>query len=224
MPFRGDKEKLIEIIDGYPGLANRLRTQPGLIPPCFSHADLNSGICNPRIPLRPNEPHLCALHKSCLVAKMLAAGRSCRVVAMRDMPYDDVVALASEDDTLFTDTTSAAVNPPNRAQSVGQEDRQRIRAAVASMSLEPPKNPYRRRSVRRFVFDILSTRWISLADLRAAILAYTKTSRPDWVIAQVTSVAAQSTYGYRIVEADGLFRAFRRKNTTTPGTPSGSPS
>lgn len=125
---------------------------------------------------------------------------------MRDTPYADILASVADDESLF----SASSEPPGTGDA--NADAQRIRATLAVLPTQVcrPTNPYRRRSIRRFAFELLATRWISLADLRAAIGAYARTARADWVIAQITSITAQVSHGYRIVEANGQFKAFRR--------------
>lgn len=207
--FKGDREKLIEIIDGFPGLANHLRSEQAkghvLVPNCFSDPDLESGVCNPNLPLKACEPHLCSMHKSCLVAKLLSAGVKMDTVATREQPYEEILA---EADVLFD-------QPPEEEASDYQadevKDRQAIRGHSLSISLQPPDNPFRKNSIRRLVLDILARDWISLNDLKA-ILASTRgiIRRLDLIIHQVTSIATQESYGYRIIESMGRYKAFRR--------------
>lgn len=207
--FKGDREKLIEMIDGFEGLAEYLRTEQAkgrvLVPPCFSDPDLESGVCNPNLPLKACEPHLCSMHKSCLVAKLLSSGIKADFMAAREQPYEEILA---EADALF-DQQLEEEAPGYQADEI--KDRQAIRGQSLSISLQPPENPFRKNSIRRLVLDILARDWISLNDLKA-ILATTRgvIRRLDLIIHQVTSIATQESYGYRIIESMGRYKAFRR--------------
>lgn len=196
--FRGDKKRLIALIDGRPGA----KYPDDLIPPCFGDPNLESGICNPLLPLRDGEPHLCAVAKSCLAAKMLSHGIPIEYSTARDRPYEEILA---EADQLFD-------QPPETATD-GDEvrDRNVLRASAVSVRLQQPVNPYRRNSLRRWVLEILSHDWISLQDLKAALR--TKKDgirRIDLVIGQVTSLGSQESHGYRILESSGKYKAFQR--------------
>lgn len=206
--FKGDREKLVEIVDGYPGLADYLRSERAkgkqLIPySCFSDPDLESGVCNPHLPLKPGEPHLCSLHKTCLVAKLLSCGVRVDYMAARERPYEEILA---EADALFDQ------QPEEDAPEAGDEikDRQTIRGHSLSISLQPPENPFRRNSIRRLVLDILSRDWITLNDLKAILMSKKGIRRLDLIIHQVTSIATQESYGYRIIESMGKYKAFKR--------------
>jgi hypothetical protein len=200
--FKGDREKLVEIVDGYPGLADYLRKRQ-IVPRCFSDPNLESGVCNPHLPLKGNEPHLCAFHKSCLVAKLLSCGIKCGPFEAREKPYEEILASA---DALFD-------QPPEDETFVDMDetkDRQTIRGQALSISLQSPVNPFRKNSIRRLVLDILSRDWISLTDLKAVLLSKKGIKRLDLIVHQVTSIATQDHYGFRIIEALGRFKAFRR--------------
>jgi hypothetical protein len=200
--FKGDREKLVEIVDGYPGLADYLRKRQ-IVPRCFSDPNLESGVCNPHLPLKGNEPHLCAFHKSCLVAKLLSNGIKCSPFEAREKPYEEILA---EADALFD-------QPPDEdapGETDETKDRQTIRGHALSISLQPPLNPFRKNSIRRLVLDILSRDWISLADLKAVLMSKKGIKRLDLIVHQVTSIATQEHYGYRIIESMGRFKAFKR--------------
>ena len=202
--FKGDREKLVEIVDGHPGLAEHLRENKLIPYSCFSDPDLESGVCNPHLPLRDGEPHLCALHKSCLIAKLLSRGIRVDFMDARERPYEEILA---EADQLFDHPSE------DEEQPAGEEDkdRQTIRGQVLSISLQPPLNPFRRNSIRRFALDILTRDWVSFKDLKA-ILTSSKhgVRRLDLIIHQVTSIATQEQFGYRIVESMGKYKAFKR--------------
>lgn len=201
--FKGDREKLVEIVDGYPGLAEYLRKRSMIPKGCFSDPNLESGVCNPHLPLKDNEPHLCALHKSCLVAKLLSSGIPCSAFEARDKPYEEVLA---EADALFDQPLEDDTPEANDEA----KDRQVIRAHALSISLLPPVNPFRKNSIRRLVLDIFSRDWITLNDLKAILQSKKGIRRLDLIIHQVTSVATQEHYGYRIIESMGRFKAFKR--------------
>lgn len=201
--FQGDREKLVEIVDGKPGTAEHLREKKLIPYSCFSDPDLESGVCNPLLPLKDGEPHLCALYKSCLIAKLLSRGIKVDFMDARERPYEEILA---EADQLFD-------HPPEEDTPATEDDRDRhvIRGQVLSISLQPPVNPFRRNSIRRFALDVLSRDWVSFKDLKA-ILTTSKhgVRRLDLIIHQVTSIATQEQFGYRIVESMGKYKAFRR--------------
>lgn len=198
--FRGDKKRLIGLIDGKRGVVYPDK----LIPFCYSDPNLESGVCNPLLPLRDGEPHLCALYKSCLAAKLLSEGVAVNYMEARDRPYEEILADA---DQLF-DRPSDDTDATNQTEIL---DRNTIRAHALSITLQPPPNPFRRNSLRRSVLDILSRDWVSLNDLKAILLTKKgEIRRADLVISQVTSLSTQETSGYRIVESMGRYKAFRR--------------
>ena len=207
--FRGDPEKLVEVVDGYAGLADYLRSERAkgrrMIPWCFSDPNLESGVCNPGVPLDPkkNESHLCALHKACLVAKLLSCSIPCNPFEARERPYEEILADA---DQLF-DQEPEDSTPEVRDTLV---DRQTIRAEAHAINLQMPVNPFRNNSVRKLILDILSRDWVSLADLKAIISSKHGIRRLDLILHNVTSIATQEQHAYRIVESGGKFKAFRR--------------
>jgi hypothetical protein len=202
--FKGDREKVVEIVDGYPGLAEYIRKRQ-IVPRCFSDPNLESGVCNPGLALDPkkNEPHLCAFAKSCLVAKLLSCGIKCSPFEAREKPYEEVLA---EADALFDQEPDEET--PGEADET--KDRQIIRGHSLSISLQPPVNPFRKNSIRRLVLDILARDWISLSDLKAVLMSKKGIKRLDLIVHQVTSIATQEHYGYRIIESMGRFKAFKR--------------
>lgn len=208
--FKGERETLIGVVDGYPGLvkhiqARRLRDGVDLVPWCFSDPNLESGVCNPNLPLKENEPHLCSLHKSCLIAKLLSCGIKCDPFKAREKPYEEVLA---EADALF-DQEPEDSTPEERDELL---DRQTIRAQAHAVTLQPPPNAFRKNSVRKLILDILSRDWISLKDLKAVVATTGKMNvrRLDLILHNVTSIATQEEKGYRIVESNGKYKAFRR--------------
>lgn len=202
--FKGDKKRLIALIDGRLMDGRPVDYPDELIPSCFGDPNLESGICNPLLPLRDGEPHLCAVHKSCLVAKMLSRGVAVDFMRVREKPYEEVLA---EADQLFDQPPEE----PEADQSDETRDRHVVRASAISVGLQPPPNPYRRSSLRRWVLDILAQDWISLKDLKAALRAKKDgIRRIDLVIGQVTSMGSQESHGYRIIESMGRYKAFRR--------------
>lgn len=195
--FRGDKRRLIQVVHGSTLVPN------DKIPYCFSDPNLESGICNPNLPLREGEPGFCALAKSCLVAKALAVKIPVDSFKCGEKEYDEILA---ECDALFDIENAPQPNP-----AMESSDRQKLRGHAVSISVMAPSNPFRKRSLRRAVLDILSQNWISLADLKAAMLSLnTDAKRLDLTISQITSIASQEDNGYRIVEAFGKFKAFHR--------------
>jgi len=198
--FKGDRKKLVSLVDGKLGV----EVPDKLIPACFSDPNLESGICNPLLPLKKGEPHLCALHKSCLIAKLLSRSIQFPFMEARNKSYEEIL---SEADQLFD-------CPPEEDPSIAdteRQDRQSLRAQVLSVPLEPPFNPFRRNSLRRFLLEILSQDWISMRDLRAILMSKKEGIRRfDLVIGQVTSLGTQEHHGYRIVESAGKYKAFRR--------------
>lgn len=196
--FRGDKQRLIQVVEG---LSDKVSAAQ--IPPCFSDPNLESGICNPQLPLQDGEPCECVFAKSCLVAKLLSVNIQINALKCVKKPYEQVLAEADE---LFE-----RQQPLEADASTEQTDRQHIRAHVASLPLQPPLNPFRKNSLRRLVLDILIRDWITLGDLKAAVLSLRKeASRLDSVIGQVTSLSTQEENSYRIVESFGRFKAFRK--------------
>lgn len=201
--FKGDREKLVEIVDGYPGLAEHLRQRKIVPYSCFSDPDLESGVCNPHLPLKGGEPHLCSIYKTCLVAKLLSCGIPCSPFEARDKTYEEILADA---DALFDQPPEETT--PEAADEV--RDRQQIRGQALSISLQPPVNPFRKNSIRRLILEVLSRDWISLNDLKAILISKKGARRLDLIIHQVTSIATQESYGYRIIEAMGKYKAFLR--------------
>ena len=205
--FQGDKDHLIEIVDGYPGLAKHLKAKRAAgqehVPFCLSDPNLESGVCNPHLPLKPGEAHMCAFVKTCLVAKMLSCGIQTDFMTAADKPYEEILA---EADALF----DQPAEEEGTSTSDEIKDRQLIRGHSLSISLQPPVNPFRKHSIRRLVLDILSRDWISLSDLKAILTSTKGIRRLDLIIHQVTSVATQENYGYRIIEAMGRYKAFKR--------------
>lgn len=168
------------------------------IPACFSDPHLDSGVCNPHLPLRHGEKIQCALVKSCLAAKLCAAGLVDIQTAM-DSTYD---ALLAHGDSLFDQQQV----PP------GDEftDRQKLRGHVVSMPVVPPVNPYRKNSLRRAVLDLLIHDWMTVTEIRSHLIKNASAQRIDTAIAQVTSLVAQESHNYRVVESLGKYKAFRR--------------
>lgn len=196
--FKGDKQRLIQIVEGTnePVLAES-------IPYCFSDPNLESGICNPHLPLQEGEPCECVFAKSCLVAKLLAENISINAVKCAKKPYEQVLAEADE---LFEKQQSEHVDV-----STEQLDRQHLRAHTTSISLQKPNNPFRKNSLCRLVLDILIRDWITLGDLKAAVLSLRKdAARIDSIIGKVTSLITQEANGYRILESFGKFKAFKK--------------
>lgn len=197
--FRGDKLRLIRAVEGF----GEDFTDANTIPPCHSDPNLESGICNPQLPLTSSEPCECVFAKSCLVAKLLSCGIPVNVAKAAQKPYEQVLAEADE---LF-ERQQRSVQEAD--PSIELVDRQHARAHVASIPLQPPVNPFRRHSLRRLVLDLLIRDWTTLGDLKAAVLSVRNdAARLDTVIAQVTSLATQETNNYRIVESFGKYKAF----------------
>lgn len=195
--FKGDRQRLIQIVEGITEPVNSEQ-----IPPCFSDPNLESGICNPQLPLAEGEPCECAFSKSCLVAKLLSVNIPINAVKCAQKPYEQVLAEADE---LF----ERQQQPIESDATTEQADRQHLRAHVASVSLQPPPNTFRKNSLRRLVLDILIRDWITLGDLKAAVLSLRKdAARIESVIGQVTSLTTQEANGYRIVESFGKYKAF----------------
>ena len=197
--FRGDKERLIHLVDA-------AKCPASVIPTCFGDPDFESGMCNPNMPLRPGETFQCAVSKSCLVAKMITAHIAVKPTEARERSYQDILADA---DALFDEPSSDATD--NDPATEGS-DRNALRAHAVSISLsKPPPNPYRRGSMRRLVLDILGREWIALPDLKARMLSLKADIRRfDLIVGQVTSVSSQETYGYRILETFGRYKAVAR--------------
>jgi hypothetical protein len=197
--FKGDKQRLIEIVEG---LSESIPTSK--IPPCFSDPNLESGVCNPQLPLHEGEPYECALAKSCLVAKLLSMNIPINAIHCSKKSYEQVLA---ESDELFARQESPQYNAVQE-----QNDRQRVRAHGVSISLQPAVNPFRRDSLRRLVLDIFIRNWTTLGDVKATVLSLRKeaATKVDAVIAQVTALTAQEAHGYRIVESFGRYKCFKR--------------
>lgn len=197
--FKGDKQRLIQVVQGVTEPYD-----PDIIPPCFGDPNLESGVCNPLRTLAEGEPGECVFAKSCLVAKMLASNIPVDVFKCRDKSYEQVL---SEADELF-EKKQKVVEPDPGSE---QEDRQHLRAHIASVALRPPINPFRKNSLRRLVLDILGNGWVTLGDLKATVLAIRPdATRLDIVIGQVTSLTTQEANAYRILESFGKYKAFRK--------------
>jgi len=203
--FKGDKKRLIQVVEGMTGpLVNQ--NGKSIIPPCFSDPNLESGVCNPLLPLRVDrgEPCECIFVKSCLVAKLLSVNIPINAVKAAHKPYEQVLAEADE---LFEQRQEQEKVDPN----VEIRDRQHLRAHVASIVLQPPLNPFRKNSLRRLVLDLMTKDWITLGDLKAAVLALRPdAARLDQVIQQVTALTAQEAGNYRILEQFGKYKSFRK--------------
>jgi hypothetical protein len=200
--FHGDKKLLIKAVE-------KRDCHSKIIPKCFSDPLLESGVCNPLLPLKKEEPHLCAFHKSCLVALLISHKVSAGDIIQPGQSYEELLAIGDE---IFD------VVPPE--PTVGKEEdasiRQKLRAHIVSMNLAPVKNPFRKNSLRNIILDVLSRDWISLNDLCAAVIALKPgTKCLDLVIGQVTNIATQEQMCYRIVEAFGKYRAFGREDKCT---------
>lgn len=193
--FAGDREALVKSVEGRDIASSCL-------PTCFSDPDLESGMCNPNMPLRCGESYQCAVAKSCLVAKLASLGQAV-TEETGAQSYSEILANA---DILFEGRTL-----PEASSLSDEIDRLELRAFVFSIPLQPPRNPFRTDSLRRQVLDILSRTWISLDDLRARLLTLrADIRRLDLVVSQVTSITSQEMYGYRILEMYGRYRAVER--------------
>lgn len=193
--FKGDRAALVRTVDG-------VTLSGDIIPPCFSDPDLESGQCNPHVPLRPGEVVLCALHKSCLAAKMLAARLPLKPKDLIGKTYDDVLLTA---DALFEG------EHPKVAESTVNTDREQLRGFLFSLSLQPATNPFRLHSIRWHIFEALSKEWVTLSDLRTQLrLLKVSERRLEAALAYVTTLTTQETYGYRIVEVYGKYRCYSR--------------
>lgn len=192
--FKGDKRALVKMVEGH-------NIPAATIPACFSDPDLESGMCNPNMPLRCGEAYQCSVAKSCLAAKLASLGQVLPE-NIKSRSYSEILADA---DILFEGRTLPEISITEDA------DRLELRAFVFSIPLRPPKNPFRADSMRRQILDILSRGWISLADLKARLLTMrADVRRLDLVISQVTSITSQEMYSYRIIEAHGRYRAVER--------------
>lgn len=199
--FKGDKERLIQIVEQ---LASPIK-DPKIIPPCFSDPNLESGVCNPQLPLRENELAECVFAKSCLVAKLLSCSIPIQAVKCAKKSYAEVLA---ESDELFE--RQQTLNPPDMVTNEA-DDRQKLRGHGASIPLQPPVNPFRKNSLRRLVLDVMTRNWVSLGDLKATLFSLVPdATRIDQAIAQVFFVGTQEANNYRVVEAFGKYKAFRR--------------
>lgn len=193
--FKGDKCALVKQVEGH-------NIPPTTIPSCFSDPDLESGMCNPNMPLRCGEAYQCSVAKSCLVAKLASLGQSVPS-DIKNKSYSEILA---EADILFEGRALPASD-----SSTEDADRLELKAFVFSIPLKPPKNPFRADSMRRQILDILSRGWISLADLKARLLTMrADVRRLDLAISQATSIASQEAYNYRIIEIYGRYRAVER--------------
>ena len=206
--FKGDRSLLVKVLEGKVGQTP---------PPCFSDPDLESGVCNPMLPLRRDEPFLCAFHKSCLAARLIASQvpfqRVKEIAGSRSpstSPLTQYEELLAEGDVIFD-------RPPIEPSIDENEEiliRQKLRAQVVAMNLTPVRNSFRKKSLRFIILDILNREWISLDELRAAVIAIKPSTKClDLVIGQVTNIATQERNGYRIVEAFGKYRAFGREDS-----------
>lgn len=194
--FEGDRGRLIEEVQG-------VTISDKSMPPCFSDPNLESGVCNPHEPLSPAEPCQCALYKSCLVAKMIASGISIRSTDARSMEYDEILAGA---DILFDKEAEQYLTNENEGV-----DRYHLRAHAVGISLRRSINSYRKNSMRRLIFDILSENWTTLIDLKAQIkAAKNDVENIDVVLSQVTTLTAQEERGYRVMESFGRYKIFKR--------------
>jgi len=199
--FAGNKELLIKVIEGREG-------QGKIIPNCFSDPLLESGTCNPLLPLRSGEPCLCAFHKSCFAAKLLSYKIPAKEIINngKNLTYEELLALG---DVVFDQSPIE----PTVSEAEETKTRQKLRAQVVSMNLSPARNPFRKNSLRFIILDILSRDWISLKDLRAAVIVLKPSTKClDLVVGQVTNIATQEQNCYRIVETFGKYRAFRRED------------
>lgn len=190
--FVGDKVRLVKTVDGKD-------CNPAVIPPCFSDPDLTSGQCNPNVPLKDGEQHLCSLHKSCLVAKML----SCRIpISPRDLvgkSYDSILLTA---DDLFDNSTEGRTAPV---------DREQLRGFLFSLDFKNPKNPFRLHSTRWHILEALSKGWTNVETIIAQLrLMKVSERRIESSLLYVTAITTQECYQYRILEQHGQYRAFAR--------------
>lgn len=199
--FKGNKGYLVRLIEGKVG-------QESIIPQCFSDPDLLSGECNAMMPVHNPDSFLCAFSKSCLVAKLISKKVK---VDLEKAPSQSYEQLLADGDALFEQESEPAVVvlPENDEITA----RQKLRAHVVSISIAPPPiNPFRKNSLRSIILDILSRDWITLGELRAAVVALKPNIKClDLVIGQVTNIATQEQNGYRVVEAFKKYRAFNRE-------------
>lgn len=210
--FRGDKKLIVKAVEGRD-------CHDKIIPVCFSDPKLESGMCNPLLPIREEEPCLCAFHKSCLIAKLLSHKVSISAnEIIKGQTYEELLAVGDE---IFDHPQSE----PTMDEVDEIRTRQKLRAQIVSMNLEAVKNPFRQNSLRHIILDVLSRDWISLKDLKATVIALKPNTKClDLVIGQVTNIATQEHNKYRIIEAFGQYRAFGREDSCSQSTQSPQPS
>lgn len=171
----------------------------GRMPRCFTDPDISSGVCNPLLPLRPDEPCECALARSCLIARLLKDDKSIPLAELKDRPYDEILTRA--------DNVWSAL----QAHKQEEADRQKVRVHVASAKMAPAVNPFRIGSLRHFIVETLAKDWTALSDLLADIAMHVPDAKNvDLVLDYVTSITSQEQHGYRIMESGGLYKCFAR--------------
>lgn len=169
------------------------------MPGCFSNPDISSGVCNPLLPLRQDEPCECALARSCLIRRLLKDDSSIPLAELKDRPYDEILTRA--------DSVWAAVQAYKQEES----DRHMVRAHVASAKMAPAVNPFRVGSLRHFIIETLTKNWMTTADLLAEISVHVPDAKNvALVLDYVTSITSQEEHGYRIIESAGQYKCFSR--------------